>query len=838
MVESVEGRLRWMELLKAINACLPRDPENMVPEDISERNELHIRSLDCQHLDTFESWIRAMNRRGWYNPTEEDKKADAALTEVLAAQDTLAASPLPGYPSPTGSGYGSASAGYPAASATVSATTGVGAATGPTGAATAAAGPKRGVKAEGWLVQLTGYHYHNSETAGGKQGAEFVGTTLINRLRTGTVYLLTDPNDPASGKYVSMRDLGIGFPVLVNPGSPYEVTVSNPLAAALGEGSGGAPGYGPAAIAPGAAAYPGPKMPAGYGNPSGYASGSPAIAGPTPYGPKRGTGGMGMGTPKVSTAPSSAPYGPRIPYGPRTPGLPGGLRPGADSANPAGPAPGSYLTLRKFPFQVQFIWQPLSPAEREEKKQDQTAQAGQGARRGAARGRRWDAACPGAGPPRTWAGSRSRARCQRPCAHGTPFGRAKSSARHARRAESKTRNNFALILGHVAAVQPAEGPQTWTSSKSFWQKSRSTISGCSAGSSWWCRWGFGSPPPASSAGTPTRQGRAERDVRSGRAARKVPNPANEKTKQVIAEAHEKLKDEVYAAWKYLYDEQAARNQWPTVLGNEFLQHIGKLREDEEIEEYDRDRYWTFIRKHIPTLFLKEKGGLDVRMTPEESEWYLARVADKKVPKTFQKKKADADPNAKTDPDAPGAKTAPGQAAGSTKPATIEELTGIVDWNEADRRQMEQRFSWNRRPTSSQVRLAQEDLWVLEALVRIIKETNKSATSQYNAPVKTIYSLTIGQEAAVAMASSQDRIFRGYAMGGGYGSEMGGGAAAYGGPKGYASYAGPSGGSASTLAGYPGPGGRPPGYSPPPVAPKGGGAGGGMGGVTVMPRPQD
>ena len=175
VVESVEGRLRWLELLKAINACLPTDPsgdeiqkimktpvslkvqgvplntalesfgqsagikisfdsaglkEAGVGEDkpisielppnvslrnaldqilppmwlgyvigirgdititslataISERNQLHIRAIDCQRMDSFEVWIGQMKQRGWYNPKEkewqEDKKADPALEEA------------------------------------------------------------------------------------------------------------------------------------------------------------------------------------------------------------------------------------------------------------------------------------------------------------------------------------------------------------------------------------------------------------------------------------------------------------------------------------------------------------------------------------------------------------------------------------------------------------------------------------------------------------------------------------------------------------------------------------------------------------------------------------
>ena len=59
LVGNVEGRVRWLELLKAINACLPTDPPrkpDAPPIPISQRRTLHITNLDCQQLEDVSQW--------------------------------------------------------------------------------------------------------------------------------------------------------------------------------------------------------------------------------------------------------------------------------------------------------------------------------------------------------------------------------------------------------------------------------------------------------------------------------------------------------------------------------------------------------------------------------------------------------------------------------------------------------------------------------------------------------------------------------------------------------------------------------------------------------------
>jgi hypothetical protein len=92
-----------------------------------------------------------------------------------------------------------------------------------------------------------------------------------------------------------------------------------------------------------------------------------------------------------------------------------------------------------------------------------------------------------------------------------------------------------------------------------------------------------------------------------------------------------------------------------------------------------------------------------------------------------------------------------------------EMVGVVDWDESDCERLQKRFYWGDRPSTLDVRLAQEDLWVYEALLRIIKDTNEG-TSYENASIKRIEALEIGKEAAQSWKKAEDSIF--HEMGGG------------------------------------------------------------------------
>jgi type IV pilus assembly protein PilM len=111
-----------------------------------------------------------------------------------------------------------------------------------------AAAPEQGPTGPGWVIQLKGYHYHNpksSDNTRGLYGAQYVKETLIRGLEGLEVPVeLPDPSQPGQMERVSMEELGISFPVLIDPGRIRPVQLINPNAEGAMGGSGTmGPGY-------------------------------------------------------------------------------------------------------------------------------------------------------------------------------------------------------------------------------------------------------------------------------------------------------------------------------------------------------------------------------------------------------------------------------------------------------------------------------------------------------------------------------------------------------------------------------------------------------------------
>lgn len=349
VVQNIEGRVRWLELLRAISdalptdikgPALPADPAKAKPaekeetktpeqwaEEISRRNLIHIVSLECVKVnqDFVKNWLQGVYNANWIQLTPEEIAA-AGITP-RAAGDTAgtagtaaAASAAGGTVASAALGAGMSSAsGTAAASGTPAATQ----TTQPSGGASSgsSSSDQASTEASGgiWLVQLRGYHLHNSQKAGVNQGAEYVRNTLIQRLRDGKTLI---PNGGPELEWVPNKELAIKYPALINPGRIYDTYLPLPEATV---GATGAMGM----MSPGETPM---SMP-------GRLSGSPMT---TP-------GMLGtMGTPGM-------------------PGMPGGM-PGAYTGQAgAGQVPNNLVPVRRFDFVVQFVWEPISPSQRKKR---------------------------------------------------------------------------------------------------------------------------------------------------------------------------------------------------------------------------------------------------------------------------------------------------------------------------------------------------------------------------------------------------------------------------------------------------------------------------------------
>ncbi len=198
-----DRRLVVAEMLKAVNDCLPHD-DGQQPENITERKEIHIESWDCEYFADLKTWFGDV-KDIW----DEDHKAAAAAP---------AGAPAPAAP-----------ADAPPAD--------------PAAAPPAEAPPDLGPEGPGWVIELRGHHYHNGNKNMGNETGQFVKNTFFKELEEkGDVQL-------PSGQF-SVKELGIGYPVLVNQMTrAVDEAITNPNVA-----NNPAPAAAPGPAQPGAAA--------------------------------------------------------------------------------------------------------------------------------------------------------------------------------------------------------------------------------------------------------------------------------------------------------------------------------------------------------------------------------------------------------------------------------------------------------------------------------------------------------------------------------------------------------------------------------------------------------
>ena len=203
LVGNVDGRLLWLEMFKAVDQCLPTDT-NERPEDIMDRNEVHIKELNCE-------WFADL--KTWYATGVAERIKDLMAGMTSAAANDAAAAPdaatpeAPGAPAP-----GAPAAPAPGAPA-IAAPPAPGAAPAAPGAAPGAPPVEDpGPSGPGWVIQLKGYHYHNKDSFE-SLGAGFVRDTLIKNLREAKIKLVGKDDQETEW---SIKELGIGYPVIAS----------------------------------------------------------------------------------------------------------------------------------------------------------------------------------------------------------------------------------------------------------------------------------------------------------------------------------------------------------------------------------------------------------------------------------------------------------------------------------------------------------------------------------------------------------------------------------------------------------------------------------------------
>ncbi len=168
LAELHERRFQWLDMLRALEAVLPRDEVGATPENPADRREIHVDSIDCQFYPDLATWFAAV-RRAW-------RETHAVRLGDEPAEP--AAAPAAGEGEPADPGVD----------------------TGP--------------KGPGWVVQVRGHHFHNEDRHKPDEDEQFVRSTLVRGL-LGKAAASRISAGPLAGKEVLPAELGMSYPAIV-----------------------------------------------------------------------------------------------------------------------------------------------------------------------------------------------------------------------------------------------------------------------------------------------------------------------------------------------------------------------------------------------------------------------------------------------------------------------------------------------------------------------------------------------------------------------------------------------------------------------------------------------
>lgn len=206
-----------------------------------------------------------------------------------------------------------------------------------------------------------------------------------------------------------------------------------------------------------------------------------------------------------------------------------------------------------------------------------------------------------------------------------------------------------------------------------------------------------------------------------------PHPNEAWSTKIVANTR-RTKLDTLQAWTSFWNGQEALRQWPPALGADFVQRAAVLKAGGTLPRKLLERYQDSVRQLVREL--PARMGSDEHMRDEATD-------------------VNEDPR-------PG---------GGPPRAGAQAVRRLVTWFPDDQRRIYQSFNWQKPPSTTQVMLAQEELWVYGLFCDAIARLNRSAAGPYNAPVTNVVQLAIGYDAVEEMPGGTGRITIPQAVGG-------------------------------------------------------------------------
>ena len=222
-VATSDGRLLWLELIKAINAALPRDPDvdpgalatpKLEQRPLSTRREVYIQHIESEYKEDLEVWFDEDVQNRYKETLLAKQRVNAGIAPVDAsAPATPPSDPSDAPTDPAGAtspdGGVAEDSGAVASSGDEIDLEGVVAPQGP-----------------GWVIELKLLHYHN-DSSNPPTAAEYVRREFVANLVDGTVELPASADGSQSKQY-TFEELGIKFPIIAYYDTPRNIPILDP----------------------------------------------------------------------------------------------------------------------------------------------------------------------------------------------------------------------------------------------------------------------------------------------------------------------------------------------------------------------------------------------------------------------------------------------------------------------------------------------------------------------------------------------------------------------------------------------------------------------------------
>lgn len=177
LTASYNQRTSWIEVLSAINQTLPKDPrltdDSVDPETIKfeDRKEIYLESIETKYFTEIEKWYAANKERfdSQFDRKTEDNQASEAVKDVKKQ------------------------------------------------ASQAGANKEEAVKGHGWVIEIRGYHFHNSpnKVIDQESGSTYLIKEFLSKF-FGEVEFPGLENAAVGGGKYKFEDFGIFLPTLVS----------------------------------------------------------------------------------------------------------------------------------------------------------------------------------------------------------------------------------------------------------------------------------------------------------------------------------------------------------------------------------------------------------------------------------------------------------------------------------------------------------------------------------------------------------------------------------------------------------------------------------------------